>query len=93
MNKRTLLGEVAYRANVTQKQADAVIKAFSETVQETVAKGEKVCLAGLGNFQPKHRKGRKYRIPNTGELIAVSDHVVPSFNAGKEFKSKVMSNK
>ena len=53
MNKEELVQEVAKKANVTQKEAAEVLNALVETVQITVAKGEKVTLVGFGTFELK----------------------------------------
>ncbi|MGW2346674.1 HU family DNA-binding protein [Streptomyces sp. NPDC001661] len=40
MNRSELVAELANRANVTQKDADAVLGAFAAAVGDVVAKGD-----------------------------------------------------
>jgi DNA-binding protein HU-beta len=91
MNKGELVDAIAARANVTKKEADAILTAFLETVQETVASGEKVTLVGFGTFEPRERQAREGRNPRTGKTIKIPATKVPAFSAGKLFKEKVLA--
>ena len=50
MNKGELVDAVAEKANVTKKQAETIVTATFETIQEQVASGDKVTLVGFGSF-------------------------------------------
>ncbi|HEY9621584.1 MAG TPA: HU family DNA-binding protein [Crinalium sp.] len=91
MNKGELVDAIAAKANVTKKEADAILTAFLETVQETVASGEKVTLVGFGTFEPRERQAREGRNPRTGKTITIPATKVPAFSAGKLFKEKVLA--
>lgn len=92
MNKGELVDQVAMKAGVTKKQADAVISATIDTVMEAVADGEKVTLVGFGSFEARERKAREGRNPKTGEKMDIPATRVPAFSAGKLFKDKVSPN-
>jgi DNA-binding protein HU-beta len=89
MNKGELVDAVAQKANVTKKQADAVITATIETVMEAVSGGDKVTLVGFGSFEARDRKAREGRNPKTGDKMEIPATKVPAFSAGKLFKDKV----
>jgi DNA-binding protein HU-beta len=89
MNKNELVASMAEKAELTKKDAELVLKAFIESVEDTVASGEKVQLVGFGTFEPRDRKARDGRNPSTGEPIKIEATTVPAFKAGKEFKGKV----
>ncbi|MBD2256290.1 HU family DNA-binding protein [Pseudanabaena sp. FACHB-2040] len=91
MNKAELIDKVAEKANVTKKEADALISAFTESVVEAVAEGQKVTLVGFGTFEPRARAEREGRNPKTGEAMKIPASTVPVFSAGKLFKEKVGS--
>ena len=63
MNKEELVQEVSKLAKVTQKEASDVINAWMETVEKTVAKGQKVTLVGFGTFESRKRAARTGRNP------------------------------
>ncbi len=89
MNKGELVDEVAAKATVTKKQADAVISATLEAIMEAVSSGDKVTLVGFGSFEPRKRKAREGRNPKTGDKMEIPETTVPAFSAGKLFKEKV----
>jgi DNA-binding protein HU-beta len=89
MNKGELVDAVAGKAEVTKKQADAVITATVEAIMDAVSSGEKVTLVGFGSFEPRERKAREGRNPKTGDKMEIPATTVPAFSAGKLFKEKV----
>ncbi|MEA5508441.1 HU family DNA-binding protein [Crocosphaera sp. UHCC 0190] len=89
MNKGELIDAVAMKANVTKKQADAVISATIETIMEAVSGDDKVTLVGFGSFESRDRKAREGRNPKTNEKMSIPATKVPAFSAGKLFKDKV----
>ncbi|MGB3572954.1 MAG: HU family DNA-binding protein [Phormidesmis sp.] len=89
MNKAELIDMVSEKADVSKKDADAVLTAVIESIMESVAGGDKVSLVGFGSFEPRDRKARDGRNPQTGETIKIPATTVPAFSAGKGFKEKV----
>ena len=89
MNKEELVQEIAKKAKVTQKEAAEVLNGLVETVQKTVAKGEKVTLVGFGTFESRKRAARTGRNPQTGKELKIAAKTVPAFSAGKKFKELV----
>jgi DNA-binding protein HU-beta len=89
MNKGDLVDKVAEKANVTKKQADAVLTATLEAIVEAVSEGEKVTLVGFGSFERRDRAAREGRNPKTGDKMVIKATRVPAFSAGKLFKDKV----
>ena len=89
MNKGELVDAVASKAEVTKKQADAVITATVEAIMDAVSNGQKVTLVGFGSFEPRERKAREGRNPKTGDKMEIPATTVPAFSAGKLFKEKV----
>lgn len=89
MNKADLVEAVATKAGITKKDADAVLTAAIEAIQEAVAGGDKVTLVGFGTFEPRDRQEREGRNPKTGETMTIAATKVPAFAPGKIFKEKV----
>jgi len=89
MNKGELVDAVAEKANVTKKQADAVLTAAIDSIMEAVSEGKKVTLVGFGSFERRERKEREGRNPKTGEAMKIPATKVPAFSAGKLFKDLV----
>ena len=54
MNKAELVAAVAAKTNFTKKDAEVAINALLQSVQEALAKGEKVQLIGFGTFETRN---------------------------------------
>ena len=89
MNKGELVDAVAERANVTKKQADAVLSAALDAIVDAVSTGDKVTLVGFGSFERRDRKEREGRNPKTNEKMSIPATRVPAFSPGKLFREKV----
>lgn len=89
MNKAELITMMAEKSGFTKKDAEKALKAFIESVDEALAREEKVQLVGFGTFEVKQRGERKGRNPKTLEEIIIPASKVPAFKAGKELKEKV----
>ncbi len=93
MNKGELVDAIAAKADVTKKDADAIVSAALDTIVGAVSEGNKVTLVGFGSFEKRDRKEREGRNPKTGEAITIAATSVPAFSAGKQFKEKVQVGK
>ena len=89
MNKAELISAVAAAAEVSKKDAEAVIAATLDTITAALKEGEKVQLVGFGSFEVKKRAARIGRNPKTKESIEIPASVVPVFKAGKALKDTV----
>ena len=89
MNKTELINSVAEAAELSKKDATKAVEAVFETIQSTLAEGEKVQLIGFGNFEVRERAARKGRNPQTGEEIDIAASKVPAFKPGKALKDAV----
>ncbi|CCJ32699.1 MULTISPECIES: HU family DNA-binding protein [Caloramator] len=89
MNKADLISMMAEKSGLTKKDAEKALKAFIDSVQEALAKNEKVQLVGFGTFEVRERGERKGRNPKTMEEIVIPATKVPVFKAGKELRENV----
>ena len=89
MNKAELISAVASAAEVSKKDAEAVVSATLDTISDALKAGEKVQLVGFGSFEVKKRAARIGRNPKTKESIEIPASVVPVFKAGKALKDTV----
>nr|WP_255723343.1 HU family DNA-binding protein [Sporosarcina sp. ACRSL] len=84
-----MINSVAEAAGLTKKDATKAVEAVFDTIQSTLAKGDKVQLIGFGNFEVRERAARKGRNPQSGEEIEIAASKVPAFKAGKALKDAV----
>lgn len=88
-NKAELVSEVAAKTDLTKKDVAAAVDAIFNSIQENLAKGEKVQLIGFGTFEVRNRAARKGRNPQTGKEIEIPASKVPAFKPGKALKDAV----
>ena len=91
MNKQELVKKISEKTEgVSLKQIDSIVGAFTETVGDALAEGEKVQLVGFGNFETRERAARQGRNPRKPEeIIEIPATKAPAFKAGKVLKEKV----
>ena len=89
MNKSELINAVAVSADVSKKEAEAVVTAALDAITAALKEGDKVQLVGFGSFEVKKRAARVGRNPKTKETIEIPASVVPVFKAGKALKDAV----
>ena len=89
MNKAELVSAMADKANLSKKDAETALKAFTDVVAEELKKGEKVQLVGFGTFEVAEREAREGRNPRTGETMTIAASKSPKFKAGKALKDSL----
>ena len=67
MNKAELVAAMAEKAELSKKDAEAALKAFTDVVAEELKKGEKIQLVGFGTFEVSEREEIKGRNPQRGK--------------------------
>ena len=77
-NKAELVSEVASKTKLTKKEVAAAVDAIFGSIQDNLAKGEKVQLIGFGTFEVQ-----------TGDEIEIPASEVPAFKPGKALKEAV----
>lgn len=87
MTKAELVAAVAERAGLSKAQAGRAVDAVLGAVQEAVARGEEVRVAGFGAFMVRERAARKGKNPQTGEEIVIPGGRVVAFRAGKQLRA------
>ena len=89
MNKTELIAVVAEKAELSKKDAEKAIKAFTDAVSEELVKGGKIQLVGFGTFEVAERAAREGRNPQSGEVMKIAASKAPKFKAGKALKDLV----
>ncbi|MGN1148575.1 MAG: HU family DNA-binding protein [Lachnospiraceae bacterium] len=89
MNKTELIAAIADQAEISKKDAEKALAAFTGVVTEELKKGEKVQLVGFGTFEVSERKAREGRNPQSGAAMKIPASKAPKFKAGKALKDAV----
>ena len=89
MNKTELVAAIAEKTELSKKDAEKALKAFTEVVAEELKKGEKIQLVGFGTFEVAERAAREGRNPSTGKTIQIAASKAPKFKAGSQLKESI----
>lgn len=93
MTKMEIVANVAEMAELSKKDAEKAVSAFTETITKALASGEKISMVGFGTFEVRKRPARTGRNPRTKETIKIPATKVPAFKAGKALKDTVAKSK
>ena len=89
MTKKELADEVAKKANLKKKDAEAAVEVMLDTITKTLKKGQKVQLVGFGTFEVRKRKARTGINPQTKAKIKIAASKAPAFRPGKALKDAI----
>lgn len=89
MKKADLVQVVSEKLDMKKKDADLVVNAVLDSIQEALVAGDKVTLTGFGVFEVRERSAKQCKNPRTGELQDVPACKAPAFKAGKNLKEAV----
>ena len=94
MNRTELVAALADKAGVSQKDADAVLAAFADTViaELSSSKDAKISLPGFLTIEVGYRNARTARNPQTGEEIQVAATHTAKVSAGSKLKAAAAKN-
>ena len=66
MNKSELITNMAEKSGLTKKESEVALKAFIESVEEALGRGEKSSISWIWNFlETRERAARMGRNPRT----------------------------
>lgn len=89
MNKSELIEQMAAKADITRKKAEAVVNLVFTSMSDALARGDRIEIRGFGSFVNKHYKAYNGRNPRSGEVIQVPEKSLPFFKVGKELRARV----
>ena len=89
MNKTELVAAMAEQAQISKKDAEAALKAFTDVVASELKANGKVQLVGFGTFEVSERAAREGRNPRSGETMTIAASKAPKFKAGKALKDAI----
>ena len=84
--KADFIMSLSEKTGMNKKESEEAMQAVFDVIQEQVAAGKKVNLAGFGTFTCKDRAARKGRNPQTGEELQIAASKAPGFSAAKAWK-------
>lgn len=89
MTKIDIVEKIHMKTGLTKKDCTDILEGFFDSLKTTLESGEKIKIAGFGNFEVKHKKDRKGRNPQTGEQITINARRIISFKPSTILKASI----
>ncbi|APG25624.1 MAG: integration host factor subunit alpha [Syntrophotalea acetylenica] len=89
MTKADLVEKVYLKTGFSKKESSDIVEMVFDLMKNTLEKGEKIKLAGFGNFVVKQKATRRGRNPQTGEEIEISSRNILTFKPSQVLKSAI----
>ncbi|MCD8151573.1 MAG: HU family DNA-binding protein [Clostridiales bacterium] len=89
MNKTELVAAIAEKTDISKKDVEKTLAAFTATVTDALKGSDKVQLVGFGTFEAVDRPEREGRNPRTGGTMTIAASKAPKFKAGKALKDAI----
>jgi integration host factor subunit beta len=89
MNKSDLISALSAKENLTEKNAFGVVNLIFDGFTDTLKKGGRIEIRGLGSFCVRKYEPFTGRNPKTGKRVKVGEKKLPFFKVGRELKERV----
>ncbi len=87
MTKADLVENIYERVGFSKKESAEIVELVFEIIKQTLEQGEKIKIAGFGNFVVREKKSRRGRNPQTGQEIRISARKVLTFKPSQVLKN------
>ncbi|RNC67610.1 MAG: integration host factor subunit alpha [Desulfuromonadales bacterium] len=91
MTKADIVEQIYERVGFSKKESAELVERVFGLIKETLEKGEKIKIAGFGNFVVKEKADRRGRNPQTGDEIIISARRILTFKPSQVLKSSINS--
>lgn len=91
MTKADIVEQIYEKVGFSKKESAELVERVFGLIKETLEKGEKIKIAGFGNFVVKEKADRRGRNPQTGDEIIISARKILTFKPSQVLKSSINS--
>ena len=89
MVKADIAENIQEATGFSKKVSNELLETVFSLLKRTLETGEKIKIAGFGNFEVKQKKDRKGRNPQTGDTIVIESRRILSFKASSVLKKSI----
>jgi integration host factor subunit alpha len=87
MTKADLIESVYLKTGFSKKESAEIVEMVFDLMKDTLEEGEKIKIAGFGNFVVKSKTSRRGRNPQTGSEIEISSRRILTFKPSQVLKA------
>ena len=89
MTKADIVERIQAKIGFSPKISAELFEVVFDVLKSTLENGEKIKIAGFGNFEVKQKAGRRGRNPQTGEVLTIESRRVLTFKASEVLKQAI----
>lgn len=89
MTKADIAEKIHTTTGLSKKDSIAMLEGVLSIMKSTLETGERIKIAGFGNFEVKQKKDRKGKNPQTGEAITIKARSILTFKPSVVLKTAV----
>lgn len=89
MTKADIVEKIYEKVGFSKKESAELVELVFDIVKSTLEQGDKIKIAGFGNFVVKEKSDRRGRNPQTGEEITISARRILTFKPSQVLKASI----
>ncbi len=89
MTKADIVEKIYEKVGFSKKESAELVEMVFDIIKGTLEKGDKIKLAGFGNFVVKEKADRRGRNPQTGDEIIISARKILTFKPSQVLKASL----
>jgi integration host factor subunit alpha len=89
MTKSDMVEKIYEKIGFSKKESAELVEMVFDIIKSTLETGEKIKIAGFGNFVVKEKADRRGRNPQTGEEIVISARKILTFKPSQVLKASI----
>jgi integration host factor subunit alpha len=89
MTKADIVEKIYEKVGLSKKESADLVEQVFNLIKDTLEDGEKIKIAGFGNFIVKEKADRRGRNPQTGDEIVISARKILTFKPSQVLKSEI----
>jgi len=89
MTKADLIENVYLKTGFSKKESADIVEMVFDIMKTNLEEGEKIKIAGFGNFVVKEKATRRGRNPQTGDEIEITSRRILTFKPSQVLKASI----
>lgn len=89
MTKADIVEKIYEKVGFSKKESADLVELVFDLIKDTLEQGDKIKIAGFGNFIVKEKADRRGRNPQTGEEITISARKILTFKPSQVLKASI----
>jgi integration host factor subunit alpha len=89
MTKLDIAERIHSKTELSKKDSIEMLENLLSIIKQTLEEGEKIKIAGFGNFEVKQKNDRRGRNPQSGEAMTIVARKILTFKPSNVLKQRI----